>query len=208
MTITLTRDEAQQVLDAVNTAYGAACFEAAKILRSKLSEPNIVQDAIVYGTGITKDGKRIDPASIYKESEPEPVAYLLRKECGIGYEQADRADYGAFPVYTAPPQRERAKCDGGTCGLGGYCDKCPKAQPEPEPVAWRFYYKNMWSYVDNISDLSRHKFEPLYTAQPQREWQGLTDEEIRNEANHHVFDESFFNGAVWARGKIKEKNNE
>lgn len=39
------------------------------------------------------------------------------------------------------------------------------------------------------------------------EWQGLTDEEIRNEANHHVFDESFFNGAVWARGKIKEKNN-
>ena len=51
------------------------------------------------------------------------------------------------------------------------------AQPEPEPVAWRFYYKNMWSYVDNISDLSRHKFEPLYIAPPQREWQGLTHEE-------------------------------
>ncbi len=52
------------------------------------------------------------------------------------------------------------------------------AEPEPEPVAWRFYYKNMWSYVDNISDLSRHKFEPLYTAPPQRkEWQGLTDED-------------------------------
>jgi len=44
MTITLTREEAQQVLD-------------------------IVQDAVVYGTGITKDGKRIDPASIYKERE-------------------------------------------------------------------------------------------------------------------------------------------
>jgi hypothetical protein len=42
--ITLTREEAQQVLD-------------------------IVQDAVVYGTGITKDGKRIDPASIYKERE-------------------------------------------------------------------------------------------------------------------------------------------
>jgi hypothetical protein len=44
-------------------------------------------------------------------------------------------------------------------------------------------------------------------APPQREWQGLTDEEIRNEADRHVFNESFFNGAVWARGKIKEKNN-
>jgi hypothetical protein len=42
--ITLTREEAQQVLD-------------------------IVQDTVVYGTGITKDGKRIDPASIYKERE-------------------------------------------------------------------------------------------------------------------------------------------
>jgi hypothetical protein len=100
MTITLTREEAQSVLDAVGTAYGAACFAAAKILRDKLSEPNIVQDAIVYGTGITKDGKRIDPASIYKEpeppcktgsqciggkcpqcvvSEPEPVAYMDSK---------------------------------------------------------------------------------------------------------------------------------
>lgn len=40
-----------------------------------------------------------------------------------------------------------------------------------------------------------------------RKWVGLTDEEIRNEANRHVFDESFFNGAVWARGQIKERNN-
>jgi len=44
-------------------------------------------------------------------------------------------------------------------------------------------------------------------AQPEKEWVGLTDAEIRNEANQHVFDESFFSGAVWARGKIKEKNN-
>ena len=40
-----------------------------------------------------------------------------------------------------------------------------------------------------------------------RNWQGLTDEEIRNEANHHVFDESFFSGAIWARGQIMRKNN-
>jgi hypothetical protein len=55
------------------------------------------------------------------------------------------------------------------------------AQPEPEPVAWmsqggdvsrsRRYFEEM-GFVDLI---------PLYTAPPQREWQGLTDEE-REEA--------------------------
>jgi hypothetical protein len=45
-------------------------------------------------------------------------------------------------------------------------------------------------------------------AQPKKEWVGLTDEEIRNEAKNHVFDESFFSGAVWARGQIMGKNNE
>lgn len=44
-------------------------------------------------------------------------------------------------------------------------------------------------------------------APPKREWQGLTDEEIRNEAKNHVFDESFFSGAVWARGQIMGRNN-
>ncbi len=40
------------------------------------------------------------------------------------------------------------------------------AQPEPEPVAWMHD-----SHVGfNV---------PLYTAPPQREWQGLTDEEIK-----------------------------
>ncbi len=45
------------------------------------------------------------------------------------------------------------------------------------------------------------------TAPPQRKWQELTDEEIRNEAKNHVFDESFFSGAVWARGQIMGKNH-
>ena len=98
MTITLTREEAQQVLDAVNTAYGAACFEAAKILRSKLSEPNIVQDAIVFGTGITKDGKRIDPAGIYKEPEPETVmAEFKFQEYGWWRDEDGKLQCGTMP---------------------------------------------------------------------------------------------------------------
>ncbi len=74
--------------------------------------------------------------------------------------------------------------------------------PEPEPVAWRFYYKNMWSYVDNISDLSRHKFEPLYTAPPQREWQGLTDEEYAE-----IMDKTYGHKMIDAVvEKLREKN--
>jgi hypothetical protein len=42
-------------------------------------------------------------------------------------------------------------------------------------------------------------------AQPELKWLGLTDDEIRNEAKNHVFDESFFSGAIWARGQIMGK---
>ena len=86
------------------------------------------------------------------------------------------------------------------------------AQPEPEPKCvmivevfgkdWRLDYMSL--------PVGKHKLythQYNYTAPPQREWQGLTDEEIRNEAKNHVFDESFFSGAVWARGKIMGKNH-
>ena len=74
-------------------------------------------------------------------------------------------------------QPEPAECDGGQCGIGGYCKECPKTKPEPEPVAWRFHDRNMWCYVDHLTDLPQDKFKPLYTAPPQREWVGLTDDE-------------------------------
>ena len=54
------------------------------------------------------------------------------------------------------------------------------AQPEPEPAAWR-----VWGRMGGISfrqskpDASEYaEFDALYTVPPQREWQGLTDEEI------------------------------
>ncbi len=82
------------------------------------------------------------------------------------------------------------------------------AQPEPEPAAWIKKDRSSIEVSIMSAEYMRNKgFEPLYTALLQREWQGLTDEEIRNEANHHVFDESFFNGAIWARGQIMGKNN-
>ena len=124
-------------------------------------------------------------------SAPEPEKSLSQKLADAGYTKRD----------------DRLECD--ECGKKFTRQMLPihDCQPEPEPVAWRFYYKNMWSYVDNISDLSRHKFEPLYTAPPQREWQGLTDEEV--DALH------YYVGGKWSttklvrhvEAKLREKNS-
>jgi hypothetical protein len=170
-------------------------------------------------------------------------------------------------------QPEPAECDGGTCGLGGYCDKCPKTQPEPEPVAkneggkitwlvdnWPqncllyttlpvsksgdkkwvdepqkvsagagspmlFTYEQVKAHIkaalmsnndvnvgddvtkDGVSVVVRKNTEVLhakfYPFPPQREWQGLTDEEI-SELIRNTHNTGSFVRAIEA--KLKEKN--
>jgi hypothetical protein len=87
------------------------------------------------------------------------------------------------------------------------------AQPEPEPVAWVYDKFNWESWGDGSWQITvtqnkeQDDQQPLYTAPPQREWQGLTDEEIM----------SLLPGAVrlppgWSEtvraieAKLKEKN--
>jgi hypothetical protein len=100
---------------------------------NQLSQPetDIVQDAIVCGIGITKDGKRIDPASIYKE--PEPVAWMIEFENGEQelhfVEQA--VGETQIPLYTAPPQREEGCAECGKKSSDGwalYCVKCSERE--------------------------------------------------------------------------------
>ena len=69
------------------------------------------------------------------------------------------------------------------------------AQLEPEPVAW-------WHDRGDVVDLnvSGHG-TPLYFAPPQREWVGLTDEEIRESLRW-----SYGNFARAIEAKLKEKN--
>ena len=89
------------------------------------------------------------------------------------------------------------------------------AQPEPGPVAWMYQHEDtgltMCVIVQQVgagfekNNPRWKKITPLYTAQPQREWQGLTDEEIMDACS-----------AVWAshpievgrvvEEKLKEKN--
>ena len=111
--ITLTRDEAQQVLHYMDDGgdYTDNYGKLIETLRARLAqpEPDIVQDAVVYGTGITKDGKRIDPASIYKEPEPHGYLWFTRHMEQRFTHRKPREDErigDVKPVYIGPPQRE------------------------------------------------------------------------------------------------------
>ena len=110
-------------------------------------------------------------------------------------------------------QPEPAECDGGQCGIGGYCKECPKTKPEPEPVAWRFHDRNMWCYVDHLTDLPQDKFKPLYTTPPQREWQTMTENEIKHlwyeacQTNLELTSQLIVHLARNIEAKLKEKNN-
>jgi len=80
------------------------------------------------------------------------------------------------------------------------------AQPEPEPVAWMYVNEDgeceQIEYGEVFDDPS---VTPLYTAPPQREWQGLTDEE------RYLGDVRAAVDIEYARAieaKLKEKNAE
>jgi len=91
------------------------------------------------------------------------------------------------------------------------------AQPEPKPVAWMLTELDGTPLID-CGDLvvkqrpvlvsDKTDCIPLYTAPPQREWQGLTDEEIR-EGNREswVTTQAWESAVWWAESKLKEKNS-
>jgi len=83
------------------------------------------------------------------------------------------------------------------------------AQPEPEPVAWAWEVNSGAGYYTrgvgfDKTDIPFAKHIPLYIAPPQREWQGLTDEEIEQIVDEYWEDLLMFAEAIEA--KLKEKN--
>ena len=133
-------------------------------------------------------------------------------------------------------QPEPAECDGGQCGIGGYCKQCPKTQPnvpetafgEIKPVLYQVRGRPNWDTEpkwgewkfctepvanDYIKTPVLHDWEyqvrSLYTAPPQREWVGLTDEEINILFKNSL--KSIPTGVIWnisrtIEAKLKEKN--
>jgi hypothetical protein len=89
-------------------------------------------------------------------------------------------------------QPEPAECDGGQCGIGGYCKQCPKTQPEPDYEA-EFIKDWNEGKVRRVSDGKRMV--------PEREWVGLTDDERKEIALEVPMD-----AVCITEAKLKKKN--
>lgn len=165
--------------------------------QDKLAQPaqeQLMSDQINYGMSVTQGGRRIDPMSIYKEPEQEPVAVVVVNQSGgirMEYQDGSAFDISKHVgqrFYTTPPQ------------------------PAQEPVAWMVYTLDGASVcvTDNPADFTpEHRALPLYTIPPQRK--PLTQDgtmEIANQtAGQYWMDEAHiqrFRAAVEAAHGIKE----
>lgn len=92
------------------------------------------------------------------------------------------------------------------------------AQPEQEPVAWitgggkgELWWHQSEKFDTEGNLIGKNPDDiPLYTAPPQRDWQGLTDEEILEEYRQSYGDDGNLTDVYFAQAieaKLKEKNN-
>lgn len=87
------------------------------------------------------------------------------------------------------------------------------AQPEPKPVAW--YYAGSSVEPESVEldcdlfNAQKAKCTPLYIAQQQREWQGLTDADIAQTMHGSVEGSNMlpYQFARAIEAKLKEKNS-
>jgi hypothetical protein len=208
MTITLTREEAQQVLDALegvkDMAWDSDTVSGRKLietLRAKLSEPknefnpdwNAMAVMVEEQQRMAKQIEELDIALAEQDAKYLDAVETLDDE-GWTWD----GDQWQRPATRSEKLREAR------------ITRRPRGwskEDEPEPVAW-----TVGGLITDFSrDFSAYKTKaytrPLYTTPPQREWQGLTDGEIM----------SLLPGAVrlppgWAdtartiEAKLKEKN--
>jgi len=145
MTITLTREEAQRVLDALVNWDARGRLRLIETLRARLEQSKVARE------GPVREWARISQA------EPEPVMLMDAPLLLNGQ-----------PLYTTPPQFE------------------------PEPVADKYLME-----VECTKCGAKEDGVLTVTAPPQREWQGLTDEEAN---------ELCFASVEEIEAKLREKN--
>ena len=138
----------QAAMDKINTEFRDEYIKYRTAFPKEYKAPQVQEDRIKYGTSWEKDGERIDPMSVYKEPEQEPVAWIT-------------PDGEGFRIRFSPPTND-------------------------VPLGW----------------------DALYTAPPQREWVGLTDEEIDEGNKQSWVNKQAWESAVWwASEKLKERNH-
>ncbi len=169
MTITLTREEAQQVLDALNDC-------------------------------------RADSEELFYDYKQKYGEHYKPQRITFQQNVLDQA-HKAIETLRARFASERSEA----------------TQPEPEPAAWDEVMQHYCYLLDNLGDLpipdfrnwSHKQWEKgsalldandyFRTAPPQREWQGLTDEEIEDACWTEV-DQRMRSFARAIEAKLKEKN--
>ena len=102
-------------------------------------------------------------------------------------------------------QPEPAECDGGQCGIGGHCKECPKTKPEPEAKKYTEAICPVCGYYclgkGGVNCIDKPKLCGIDTAPPQREWVGLTGEDIED-----CLEMSIQGTCRAIEAKLKEKN--
>jgi hypothetical protein len=193
MTITLTREEAQQAIALLDASW--------EYVHSTALNTQIREFLAEVKSRCPRCGK-VNPAEIHTCSpqQQKPVAWLdsldrSQPHAVTGFQyltvsQIERGDQHKYiPVYAAP-QREWV----------GLTD---------EPAAWADRHdieREGHDFYVNRQQPAKNGV-PLYTAPPQREWQGLTDEDVDEAAKERwVAKQSFEAGAWWANERLKDKN--
>ena len=121
-------------------------------------------------------------------------------------------------------QPEPAECDGGQCGIGGYCKECPKPlvklkemlEVQGRDGTWNYdhYFHGMYNGMEVMLAVLEGR-EPVFREAPEKwlskkEWVGLTDEEAKKTFEKHNCTISADLAGILARAitvKLKEKNN-
>ena len=126
-------------------------------------------------------------------------------------------------------QPEPAECDGGQCGIGGYCKDCPKTKPELKIINMKNFVGSGKPLVPvcwmNANDIDKTDWKvwahgkptvsmPLFASPPKREWVGLTHENIfavlENLQEMYNRPPTTDSRVIFARAieaKLKEKNS-
>ncbi len=193
------RELMQQVLDALllHAAMDELEEEAIELLRARLAQPEPP-----CKTGSQCIGGKCLQCVV---DEPEPVAWMNHEGTGAlcvagGMDIPDWKHLFPTPLYVAPP-------------------KPVSIAYKSEPVAWARNLTDPQPHcVTNLKycsvaqmDRGDHlKYIPLYTAQPQRQWVGLTDEEVQYMWGWTTPNDLMTGGFYFARAieaRLKEKNN-
>jgi hypothetical protein len=178
MTITLTREEAQQVLDALEKismgGHPDWANDVIPILRAQLSQPE--PEPIAWAWGVNSG-----------------AGYYTR---GIGFDKTDIPFAKHIPLYATPPQRDFK-----------FSTTEEAKQPAPTPKKEPQLTDDEVQFAHAFTALLKSgygKEAEIVLKSKKREWQGLTDAEAEQIVDDYWHDVDMFIEVIEA--KLKEKN--